>query len=322
MKNNHILRLESDIKRILSDVIQNELKKDGRTFAALEITGIDVKEGHSFVSYIKSSASDKPASDERNDLVSNYDKDSKKLIIKGIEKYAELNQDMYLFIYERGNRSAEEGFVVEGKKIERFAEPKYTDAFFATFMTSDSDQIVTNFTHDRSNPRKFTIYVGKITNNSILQKIKNKDSSGMSELLAYAKSGSHMVSKNFETGTTMTSIDYDAYTGSTLKAIEINNIEDKAYYYLYVKGDTENGKYIEQEAVTFALSSKHSDGKWSMFFYDTDNFKWTDLGTTDTTTANRQIPATGKGIAVVVALTLLTGISIALYEKNEKYKGI
>ena len=299
-----------------------ELKKDGRVGATLEITNITPPEGHTFVSYVKSSSSDKPAEDEKNDLVSSYDKDAKKLVIKGFEKYVEQNKDMYLFIYERGNRTTENQFVLEGKKIERFEEPKYTDAFFATFMTSDSDQIITNFTHDRTNSRKFTIYIGKITNNAILQKIKNKDSSGMSELLEYARTASPIATQNFDSTSTSASIDYDAYQGSGLKAITVNNVEDKAYYYLYVKGDTESGKYINQEAVTFALSSKHSDGKWSMFFYDTDNFQWTDLGTTDSTVANKRIPNTGKGIAIITALALLTGVSVALYKTNEKYKGI
>ena len=46
MKNNHILRLESDIKRILSDVIQNELKKD---VGLLTITDTDLTNDYSYL---------------------------------------------------------------------------------------------------------------------------------------------------------------------------------------------------------------------------------------------------------------------------------
>ena len=46
MKNNHILRLESDIKRVLSDTIQNELKKD---VGLLTITDTDLTNDYSYL---------------------------------------------------------------------------------------------------------------------------------------------------------------------------------------------------------------------------------------------------------------------------------
>ena len=46
MKNNHILRLESDTKRILSDIIQNELKKD---VGLLTITDTDLTNDYSYL---------------------------------------------------------------------------------------------------------------------------------------------------------------------------------------------------------------------------------------------------------------------------------
>lgn len=297
-----------------------ELKKDGRTGAALEVTGIEVPDGHSFTAFIKSNVSDRPTENENGGSLASYDSNTKTLVFKGIEKYVELNQDLYVFIYERGKRTVENQFVVEGKKLVRFEEPKSTDAFFATFMTSTSDQIVTNFTHDKTNVRKFTISIGKITNNSILQKIKNQDASGMAELLSYAKSNTPITTQTFDTNS-LSSIEYNAYNGSTQKVIGVNNVEDKAYYYLYVNGDTENGKYINQEAVTLALSSKLSNGTWSMFFYGANDFKWVDFGG-DSTVANKTIPATGKGILLIGVITILTGICIGLYGTNQRYRGI
>ncbi len=49
-------------------------------------------------------------------------------------------------------------------------------------MTYDADQIVTTFTHASENDRKIEIKVGKITDKTILNKLKNNDSSGFSDL--------------------------------------------------------------------------------------------------------------------------------------------
>ena len=46
MKNNYILRLESELKRVLSDIIQNELRKD---VGMLTITDVELTNDYSYL---------------------------------------------------------------------------------------------------------------------------------------------------------------------------------------------------------------------------------------------------------------------------------
>lgn len=152
-------------------------------------------------------------------------------------------------------------------KLTRFDEAKYNDAFYATFMTYNSDQLITTFTHAEENNRKIEIKVGKITDKSILNKIKNKDSSAFSELMKYAKSNNGIYDQILDADNSY-AIKYDAGAGTTKNnsVIQLSGLQNEEYYYLYVKTDDENGKYISNEAVTLAQASAYGDGKWYMFF--------------------------------------------------------
>lgn len=86
--------------------------------------------------------------------------------------YVELNQDLYASVVEKSGLTY--NVVTYGNKLERFSEAKYSDAFHSSLMTYKLDQIVTTFTHDSKNNRKIQIKVGKITDQSILTKIKIK----------------------------------------------------------------------------------------------------------------------------------------------------
>ena len=65
-----------------------------------------------------------------------------------------------------------------------------------------------------------------------------------------------------------------------------------------------------------------------LFYYGTDNFKWTDFGggtlngnlTKDPTTSNGKLPQTGIGNATtagIVATIILTIISYVVYSRNK-----
>lgn len=58
----------------------------------------------------------------------------------------ELNQDLYATVLEKDGLT--DNISTYGNKLDRYKESMYSDAFFATFMTYDEDQIVTNFTHE------------------------------------------------------------------------------------------------------------------------------------------------------------------------------
>ncbi len=297
--------------------------KDGRYDAALEITGVASK-SESWYQCLITSTDTAPAEIDSNTtgiVLSRHDDSS---LTGDITKYVELNQDLYVSIYE------DKKLCFHGKKLERFAEPKYSDAFFATFLTYDASQIVMNFTSSDETLRKMQVKIGRITDTSILQKIKNQDSSGFADLLNFAKSSSGLYDQVLQ-DPNENRIAYDSSHG--VPAINVPNVVDDAYYYLYVKSDDENGKYIPQEAVTLALSNVYDDGAWYMFFYGSNDFKWADFGNVsgggepstgkeDPTTSNNDLPFTGKNAVITTSLIVLLVLLVYFKRKNDYFDGI
>lgn len=302
-----------------------ELKKDGISKASIQISNVTPNSESEYYLFITSN-SNKPnvtsSSDERIFLT--YDANNKVFNTNDTEKvakYVELNQDLYVTIVEKRN-SQSENIVVYGKKLVRYSEPKYNDAFNLTFISSDSTQLVTCFTHAASNNRKFQIKVGKITNMSILNKIKNKDSSGFADLISFAKTSDGIYNNlvNAELNNSH-AISYIAGADNKNSIINLKGLQNDAYYFLYVKTDDENGKYISNEAVTLAQARVDSD-LWNLFFYGSSDFKWVNLDDSgkDPTTADGMLPQTGLNVLICVSLGIaLVGVgtfSYIQYRKN------
>ena len=304
-----------------------ELKKDGTSKAIIEISNVIAKDDSSYYLFINSNNNKPNVSSDMNDkiLYMSYDKENKMFKTTDtskVAKYVELNQDLYITILEKQSYNSEK-VVVYGEKLNRFDEPKYSDAFHATFMTIDTDQIVTRFTHSGENNRKMQIKVGKVTDSTILQKIKNKDSSGFASLLSLAKSNDGIYNKTVAVNGNDYAIEYCAGGGWSKEneVINLQGLKDGEYYFLYVKTLDENGKYIEQEAVTLAQANV-LDNHWSMFFYGSSDFKWADFGNTevDNTTADGNLPQAGvKEMIWTSFIVVLLGVgtfSYIQYRKN------
>lgn len=303
-----------------------ELVKDGTSGAVLEVTGVTPKDESTYYIYITSNG-DKPdtsnvSSEER--MMLSYNKEKNKFIAtdSNIAKKIELNQDLYVTILEHNNPKGTENIVSYGKKLTRFAEAKYKDAFHATFMTYDADQIVTTFTHASENDRKIEIKVGKITDKTILNKLKNNDSSGFSDLMKYAKSNNGIHDKVLNANSDNYAISYDTNTSNgSNNVIQLSGLEDEAYYYLYVKTDDENGKYISNEAVTLAQANVHDSNKWFMFFYGSSDFKWADFGEVkeDDSVAPGKLPQAGMNYVIIGAIAVVGALGIVAKMKYKKY---
>ena len=303
------------------------MKKGSFSDAFIEISGVTPKENHSYSLYITSN-SNKPNVDELtidSSIALSYDKDSKTFKTTAsdlLASYVELNQDLYATILDRiylGNRN----IVKYGEKLTKYSEPNYNDALRYTFISSANTQIVTNYTHSTKNNRKIQIKVGKITDIGILQKIKNNDANGFSNLMTYAKSNSGLYDQVLDSKEHSDSIEYTA-----TKSIDLQGLQDEEYYYLYVKPIDENGKYVSTEAVTLGQAYVSND-YWSLHFYGSSDFKWTDWETNsgggktdpgDDSIVPGTLPKTGYeyvtygGIILVVALS-----GFIAYKKYRKY---
>ena len=319
------------------------LVRDGNWSLNLEVSGgpvFDQDDDYRYYGVIKSNNT-KPVVDGQNidgekysDIAFSLTYDNEKKVYRAgsMAKYAELNQDLYLSIV-RIKLSNTDGtgnsVMASGIKLERPTLSKYSDAFTDYNMcTYSSDIICPAFIHYSEYDRKMQIKIGKITDISILQKIQNQNVNGFADLLNYAKSSSAMYDKVVDTEKNSTMLEYTAGENYGNTLIDLKNVEDKAYYYLYVKTDSENGKYVSNEAVTLAQASVPIN--WFLFFYGSSDFQWTDWGTDgngvlngnltkDPTIPDGKLPQTGvsEGILAMIAATaILTGISFVVYSKN------
>lgn len=265
-----------------------------------------------------------------------------------LSKYTELKQDLYLWViqssklkelyYDTNGDSIAYAtkFVVEGKKIERTPIPplnlvlqSLNIGYWASSSNSDTDNytyIHFNFPSATEN-RKFTLKIGKITDNKILTKIKNNDYTGITDLLSYAKNNKAVYSKQLTTTSTAYFMSNDAlFDGGSL-------LEHKAYYFIYVEFDDENGKYYPIEGVTLGQAWFPSNTNfWDLWAYTSSDFKWEDFSTTytpsesntdDSTTVSGILPRTGTDVIIMIFMIFAIAIiGIIFYKKCIIYKDI
>jgi hypothetical protein len=259
-----------------------------------------------------------------------------------LDEYVELNQDLYLWViqtveleerYKVGEQyvTYETRFVTEGKKLSRPDLPQL-NLILKTFSigswgnTSSSNN--ENYTYinflfpTATDNRKFTIKIGKVTDNSILQKIQKNDYSGITELLAYAKKNNAIYTNTLTT----TRMAYYRNEASLFDGSKLLN--DGAYYYIYVEFNDENGKYYPIEGVTLGQAYISSTSNyWDLWAYTSTDFKWNNLSSTytSTNTTDEELPSTlpYTGITSIITVVMIMVGSIIYFKvKSNKYKGI
>ena len=252
-----------------------------------------------------------------------------------MERDIELNQDMYLTIIESpvDITKNKPQIVLNTKKLKEYEYPKYADLFYSSVMaTYNSTLIPLAIPTVHNSERKATMKIGRVSDTNILNKIKNNDENGWTELLKYAKSSSAIWSEKV----TLKSGTYDVNKGVLDKSKLVNG----AYYYLYTQLDDENGKYDSVEGVTIAKADIPEN--WFLFFLGQDSFNWdglsnkketekkeTNTGSKDSnkTTTKKddtpsKLPYTGTQSFLIVLIIISTVGIIFFKYKNNQYKGI
>ncbi len=183
------------------------------------------------------------------------------------------------------------------------------------FLYDPKDTVVVN-SINMSADRKIEYKIGKITSNDILKSFKNDSSSvAFNNLLKYAKSANYMA-----TGTV------------TLEGLNYNianklNIEDGAYYFVYMIVENENGKYIDIEDVAIYEECNMKEGNALVHFdfadirieENKDDIK--DDGKDDTTVApDNKLPQTGISYTIIIPIVILTTSGLIYYTKYKKYR--
>lgn len=323
----------------------------------LKITGISAQDKHNYY-YIITPDKNKPTLSKtksgRLDTESTKDvksflvnTDEKYIYSRNLDKYVELNQDLYLWIIEDvpledsymtedGNNSISYStkFVVEGEKLTRPELPQLNlilQSFLISGGTNDNNNseytsIRFRFPSSTEN-RKFKLKIGKVTDNSILKKIQNNDYSGITDLLVYAKNNNAIYSAD------LTTVSSSYYKNDKALFDGLNLLQHNEYYYIYAEFDNESGKYYPIEGITLGQAWISSTNKyWDIYAYTSDDFKWNDLSPTpiedtkkeetDTTKAPGNLPHTGTKLYIFFSIIVLISGSIFIYRKYNNLKGI
>ena len=153
-----------------------------------------------------------------------------------------------------------------------------------------------------------------------MKKIQNKNSTGFEELLNYSKSNSGIYNQTVDADKDdWYAIEYGSSKGNSV--INLKGLENDAYYYLYIKIDDENGKYISNEAVTLAQAKVHGND-WNLSFIGVSDFKWSEWGTTekDTSIASGKLPKAGIKYVIYGGIFFVLALSgLIAYKKYRKY---
>lgn len=338
-----------------------EVVKDGVSRVNLNIKNIEKKDRHYYY-YCITSTNEKPKIElDQYGALKKEGNNWNLLPLSGfnITEYVELSQDMYLWIYEdiwletvyKNDNDKDISYigniVVSGQKLNRPQYPVYAEMFFATYMTNDSTQIVTTIPKTEEIERSFTLKIGKITDKSILNGIKNNKGEAWNSLLEYAKNSNAIFNQKLDVNKKDSLAEYNSNSIDEKRdVIKLNNLEDKVYYYMYLVFDDENGKYYPASGLTIAKASVNDNGNWYLFFLGDENFKWDDFGTTTTgtstvdgkttetttktttktktktkTTTPKTLPKTGT-TAIGFIIIAMVGSAVFFKVKNNKYKGI
>lgn len=323
----------------------------------LKITGVSAQDEHNYYYMITSDKNppnlsknqyggfDTEATKEAKNLFSNTDENY--IYASDLDKYVELNQDLYLWVIEEvkleeSYATSEENsyitystkFVVEGEKLTRPELPQLNLILKSLSIwggvnsnnTEEFSSITFRFPSNTEN-RKFKLKIGKVTDDSILKKIQNNDYSGIIELLSYAKNNDSIYSAD------LTTVSSNYYRNDKALFDGLKLLQHKAYYYIYVEFDDENGKYYPIEGVTLGQAWISSTNEyWDLYAYTADNFEWNNLSSTtiedgqkeetDTTKASGKLPQAGLEFGVCLVIIALIGVSIFTYFKYNDLKRI
>ena len=253
-----------------------------------------------------------------------------------IDDEIELSGDIYFYVIEEQDDNSKKEFcrmnktLIEKQKITRPEQRKLTKRIYNSMINKESGASI-YFDEPFSKGRKLNIKIGKISDKTILNAIKNKESVGIEQLLNYAKQQTNV--KNY----TVVSSDNNFAKLDNFD-LEMNKGE---YYYAYFSMDNENGKYVDVEDVMLYQVSTLNE-KYLISMNDS-NFKWyegddstptvtptpeedgkddSNTKKDDTTIKTDKLPQTGVGIGLTLAILLVALFGVVMFKKVRDYKEI
>lgn len=236
----------------------------------------------------------------------------------------ELNsKSIYVTIVEQQYVSEKNEYVnktVLSKEVKRPDELSVGNRMKCYFF-SDRTSTYLYYPYKDEKSRKVNLKIGTITDNKILRNIKDGKSGCLQDLLTYAKESKNTI----YTGTVTLGRDKEITSGM--------NIVNKAYYYVYMELEDENGKYYPVEDVSLYQGLVAESVGKNLFDYLSSDFKWnlSDDGSTgtnsdtdgkDETIAPSKIPQTGVSQVAIISIAGISCLALGGYLGYRKYRDI
>ena len=279
-----------------------------------------------------------------------YSEETRKIVFERAENALQLNGDIYFWIFQKDDTvlgAKETGSLIYSAQIKRPVDKKFSDLIKPVVLNSALTYLTVNTPMENYLTRKAQWRIGEITDNTILQAIKNNDTiNGQDKLLDYSKT-----SKAIYDGTIEGSPNFAANLNKGLQEA----VKDGTYYFIYVKFDDEGGKYYPVEGVTVGVGLVPTTQSWNIVFYGNSQFNWDNLKepdvpnkptnnvnenndvkedngnkninenkneVKDNTTTETPLPNTGAKTVILGFIIILIVSSTILYCLNRKYSVI
>lgn len=279
----------------------------------VKIEGLDLKQENQYYCFITTTKKQPELVLDSMGFVTNS---TSALLDIQMDKYLEINEDIYYWICEQQKNydtgKMEQKFIIEAMKIERPKQNELGNRIIGHFSSNKTNTYL-YAPHNGDIIRNVNVKIGKVTDNSILLSIKNGEADSLSKLLTYAKETNSIYKTSVKLGDSPTITDkFD--------------ITDKAYYYVYMELDDENGRYYPVEDVSLYQGFVNETFGKNLHDYLSANFKWNISNPTpeqekpttkpeDKTTATGTIPQTGEtAIIFIIATILIAGGIFAVVE--------
>lgn len=270
--------------------------------------------------------------------------------------FLQYNKDFYVSIVEKKSDN-NSNILITAKKIERpELLPKLGNRFHIFFSANNTS---TYFFAPNVNKlgskidRTLKIKVGKVTDAELLNVIKNNKTTGLNQLLDYAKK----VAEFQFVGTIK--YEHSKNSGITESLTSKMNLTNGNYYFAYIELDNENGVYYPVEDIALYQAKGTSD----LVRYSDTEFTWNipeenkpsennpntpeqskpednkpeqnkptqntpeqnkpqDTNKVDGTKAEGTIPQTGESIIYIIGLISICILTLFVYIKSKKYKDV
>lgn len=233
--------------------------------------------------------------------------------------YEKAGEQLYVWVRERQHANGKTNYrlVLEAVPVNRLSQNPLGARFSAYFLSTGMNLWLNEYHFDIKTVK---YKIGRITDTTILNAIKNGETGCLDKLLTYAKNANNGYSGACQLLETESSI------------LNKLNLVDDAYYYLYLELDTENGKYYPVEDVNIyqAQFIYKADGTYiaGLYNYLSDEFVWnlsdeqTPSTPKDDTVSSEKLPNTGKSIIVTITILSIVTVGVISYRKIKMLKGI